>query len=169
MRRIPFLSAMSLTGSRDGEGGSYPEIIDELVAHGSSTKADSKELYRRMSFNVLISNVDDHLRNHGFLWSGKGWTLSPAYDLNPTPEDIKVRVLTTAITLDERTCSLDLLEEAAELFGLALPDARAIIKSVATANREWRTVARQTGATRAEMERMASAFEHDDLERALLL
>jgi serine/threonine-protein kinase HipA len=65
----------------------------------------------------LISNVDDHLRNHGFLWLGKnGWSLSPAYDLNPVPSDIKARVLTTNISLDEATCSLDLLESAAEYF-----------------------------------------------------
>jgi serine/threonine-protein kinase HipA len=67
----------------------------------------------------LISNVDDHLRNHGFLWLGKtGWSLSPAYDLNPVPTDLKARVLTTNIDLDEGTCSIDLLEAAAEYFGL---------------------------------------------------
>ena len=75
-----------------------------------------------MVFNVLISNVDDHLRNHGFLWLGRtGWSLSPAYDLNPTPTDLKARILTTNIDLDEGTCSLDLVENAAEYFGLGLP------------------------------------------------
>lgn len=65
--RIPFLSAMSMTGSRDGERGSYPELVDALAAHGSQAKEDARQLYRRMVFNVLVSNVDDHLRNHGFL------------------------------------------------------------------------------------------------------
>ena len=82
-QRIPFLSAMSLLQAKDGDRASYPEIVDELAQHGANTKADSEELFRRMIFNILISNVDDHLRNHGFLWTGKnGWILSPAYDLS---------------------------------------------------------------------------------------
>ena len=64
----PFLSAMSMTGSVDGERGSYPELVDALARHGAHAKADAEALYRRMVFNVLVSNVDDHLRNHGFLW-----------------------------------------------------------------------------------------------------
>ena len=88
--RIPFLSAMAMIGSKDGERGSYPEIVDVLTRHGAQAKADAQALYRRMVFNVLISNVDDHLRNHGFLWLGRtGWSLSPAYDLNPTPTDLE--------------------------------------------------------------------------------
>jgi serine/threonine-protein kinase HipA len=78
-QRVPFLSAMSITGSKDGQRGSYPEIVDALARHGAKSKADAQALYRRVAFNVLISNVDDHLRNHGFLWLGKtGWSLSPA-------------------------------------------------------------------------------------------
>jgi hypothetical protein len=83
--------------------------------------ADAAQLYRRVTFNVLVSNVDDHLRNHGFLWAGRdGWVLSPAYDLNPTPTDVKARILTTNIDLQDGTCSVDLLENAAEFFGLSL-------------------------------------------------
>lgn len=166
-RRIPFLSAMAMTGSKDGETGSYPEIVDALTQHGAQAKADAHALYRRVAFNVLISNVDDHLRNHGFLWLGRtGWSLSPIYDLNPTPTDLKARVLTTNIDLDEGTCSIDLLEEAAEYFGLGLSPARQIIKEVAIATATWREVAKEVGARAAEITRMASAFEHDDLERA---
>ena len=168
--RIPFLSAMSMTGSRDGQRGSYPEIVDALVAHGAQARADAQALYRRVAFNVLISNVDDHLRNHGFLWlDRRGWSLSPAYDLNPVPMDLKARILTTNIDLDEGTCSLDLLEAAAEYFSLGLPQARAIIKEVATVTTTWRDVARETGARHSDIRRMASAFEHDDLKRALVL
>jgi serine/threonine-protein kinase HipA len=168
--RIPFLSAMAMTGSKDGERGSYPEIVDALVKHGAQAKTDAHALYRRVAFSVLISNVDDHLRNHGFLWLGKkGWSLSPAYDLNPVPTDLKARVLTTNIDLDEGTCSIDLLEEAAEYFGLGLPAARAIIKEVATVTATWRTAARETGAKASDITRMASAFEHDDLQQALSL
>jgi serine/threonine-protein kinase HipA len=168
--RIPFLSAMSMTGSIDGERGSYPEIVDELARHGAQAKADAEALYRRVAFNVLVSNVDDHLRNHGFLWLGKaGWTLSPAYDLNPTPTDLKARILTTNIDLEEGSCSLDLVESAAEYFGLSLQRARTVISEVAQVTNAWREVASNVGASRAEIDRMASAFEHEDLEKGLAL
>ncbi|WP_422018738.1 type II toxin-antitoxin system HipA family toxin [Roseibium sp.] len=169
-KRIPFLSAMSMTGSRDGERGSYPEIVDALGGQGAQAKTDAAELYRRVAFNVLISNVDDHLRNHGFLWAGReGWTLSPAYDLNPTPVDLKARVLTTNINLDEGTCSVELLEGASEYFGLGIKAARLIIKEVAAATSTWRETAKELGARPAEINRMASAFEHDDQNKALKL
>lgn len=168
--RIPFLSAMAMMGAKDGERGSYPEIVDAIVQYGAQPKADVQALYRRVAFNVLISNLDDHLRNHGFLWRGKtGWSLSPAYDLNPVPTDVKARVLTTNIDLDEGTCSLDLLEAASGYFGLTLPLARTIIKEVAGVTATWRETAEAAGARSAEINRMASAFEHDDLKRALAL
>jgi len=168
--RIPFLSAMSMTGCRDGERGSYPELVDALTVHGAQAKEDARQLYRRVVFNVLVSNVDDHLRNHGFLWSGQGgWVLSPAYDLNPTPVDVKARILTTNIDLDEGTCSVELLQEAAEYFGLVAEQARTIIREVAEVTRTWQAVAAEVGAKRAEITRMASAFEHEDLQAALKL
>ena len=168
--RIPFLSAMAMTGSKDGEHGSYPEIVDVLAQHGAQAKTDAQALYRRVAFNVLISNVDDHLRNHGFLWRGKkGWSLSPVYDLNPVPTDLKARVLTTNIDLNEGTCSIDLLEAASPYFGLSLAAARTIIKEVAVVTATWRQTAQDVGARSAEITRMASAFEHDDLKRALAL
>jgi serine/threonine-protein kinase HipA len=168
--RIPFLSAMALTGSIDGQRASYPELVDALSRSGARAKADAHALYRRMVFNVLVSNVDDHLRNHGFLRLGRGgWSLSPAYDLNPTPIDVKARVLSTNIDLEEGTCSLDLAESAAGYFGLALSAARQIIREVGTAVSAWRDVAATVGARNAEINRMASAFEHDDLARALAL
>lgn len=168
--RIPFLSTMAMTGSTDGERGSYPEIADALARHGAQAKTDAQALYRRMVFNVLISNVDDHLRNQGFLWLGRtGWSLSPVYDLNPTPTDLKARILTTNIDLDEGTCSLDLVESASGYFGLGLAQARNAIKEVAAATATWRRVAKGVGLRAAEIDRMASAFEHDDLARALAL
>ena len=168
--RIPFLSALSMLGLRDGERGSYPELVDVLTQHGALAKQDAAQLYRRMVFNVLISNVDDHLRNHGFLWAGKsGWTLSPAYDLNPTPIDVRPRILTTNIDLDEGTCDLGLVESVAELFGLSPKPAREIIAQVGQATRAWRDVASEVGARPAEVRRMQSAFEHADLTRALAL
>jgi serine/threonine-protein kinase HipA len=165
--RIPFLSAMSMTGSADGERGSYPELVDALTRYGAHAKVDAAALYRRMVFNVLVSNVDDHLRNHGFLRLGKnGWSLSPAYDLNPTPTDVKPRILTTNIDLDEGTCSIDLVESVADFFGMTLAAARDIIREVGVAVAGWRTVAAAVGSRPSEINRMASAFEHEDLKRA---
>lgn len=168
--RIPFLSAMSMMTAKDGDRGSYPEMVDVLNEHGAQAKVDAPALFRRVAFNVLVSNVDDHLRNHGFLWMGRnGWSLSPAYDLNPVPADLKARVLTTNIDLDEGTCSIDLLEAAAGYFGLSLQSAREILKAVAGVTATWREEAKKVGARRAEINRMASAFEHEDLAQALAL
>lgn len=165
--REPFLSAMSMVGLADGERGSYPELVDALAANGAQARVDAQALFRRMVLNVLISNVDDHLRNHGFLWRGRtGWSLSPVYDLNPTPTDVRPRILTTNIDLEEATCSLDLVESAADLFGLRLAEARAVIGEVGRAVADWREVAAAIGARPAEIRRMASAFEHEDLGRA---
>jgi serine/threonine-protein kinase HipA len=168
--RIPFLSAMSMTGHMDGEHGSYLEIVDALTQHGARAKQDVHALYRRIVFNVLISNVDDHLRNHGFLWLDRnGWSLSPAYDLNPTPTDLKERILTTNIDYDDGTCSLDLLESVSEYFDHSLKEARAVIRQVADATKKWRVIAKEVKAPPSEIDRMASAFEHEELENALTL
>jgi len=118
-RRIPFLSAMSMLGSKDKETRSYLEIVDALRQHGAAPQADMEALWRRLVFNILISNTDDHLRNHGFLYEGQaGWRLSPAYDLNPVPTDIKPRILSTAINEDDNTASLALAIEVAGYFEL---------------------------------------------------
>jgi len=168
--RIPYLSALSMLGLTDGARSSYPELVDALTQFGAHAIDDVRELYRRVALTVLISNVDDHLRNHGLLWTGReGWTLSPVFDLNPTPVDVRARILTTAISPDDATCDLDLLLSAAEYFDLAPGPARDIVKEVATAVATWREVASALGARPPEIRRMESAFEHDDLRRALAL
>lgn len=169
-RRVPFLSAMSMLEARDHETRSYLEFVDALRQHGASAKTDMHALWRRIVFSLLISNTDDHLRNHGFLYIGPdGWRLAPAYDLNPVPTDIKPRVLTTAIDLDDDTASLDLALSVADYFLLTDDQARAIAGEVGRAVSNWRTEARALGLTRAEIDRMASAFEHNDLQAALAL
>ena len=166
--RRPFLSAMSILGLRDGQGASYPDMVDALIQFGSDARQDALELYRRMVFNVPISNVDDHLRNHGFLWSGQaGWILSPAYDLNPTPVDLKARILSTTIIPDDGTCDKELARSAAGYFNLSDGTARAVISEVAKVTKTWRDVAGRVGAMVSEISRMENAFEHDDLARAL--
>jgi serine/threonine-protein kinase HipA len=166
-RRIPFLSAMSMLGSKDNETRSYLEIVDALRQHGAAPKADMEALWRRLVFNILISNTDDHLRNHGFLYAGQdGWRLSPAYDLNPVPTDIKARILSTAINEDDNTASLPLAMDVAEYFELDADSAREIAAEVGKAVLKWRDVAARQGLTKAEIDRMASAFEHEDLKLA---
>lgn len=168
--RIPFLSGLAMLGLRDGQRGSYPELVDALTRYGARAREDARELYRRMVLNILISNVDDHLRNHGFLWSGqKGWILSPIYDLNPTPSDVRPRVLTTNINLDESTCDVDLALSSSEFFSLGTKEAKSMIKDVAVVAATWRAVAMAAGATQKEINRIASAFEHRDLTRSLSL
>lgn len=166
--RIPFLSAMSMLDRNDGQHGSYVEIADAIRAHSAATTADLLELWRRAVFTVLISNTDDHLRNHGFLHAGEqGWRLSPAYDLNPVPIDVAPRILSTALLEGEdRSASLELAFEAAGYFGIGADDARGIAADVARAVSQWREVARGAGATAADCDRMATAFEHDDLHAA---
>ncbi len=166
--RIPFLSSMSMLDARDNETRSYMEFVDSLRQHGAAPKQDMEALWRRIVFSILISNTDDHLRNHGFLWTGPaGWRLSPAYDLNPVPTDIKARVLTTAITLDDGTASLRLAYEVASYFGLTAKGARALAREVGKAVSSWRKEAGRLGLSKTEMDRMASAFEHDDLKAAV--
>jgi serine/threonine-protein kinase HipA len=166
--RIPFLSAMSMLGAHDNETRSYLEIVDALRQQGARAKADMHELWRRIVFTVLISNTDDHMRNHGFLYAGPdGWTLSPVYDLNPVPVDIKPRVLSTAIDFDDTNASLDIAMEVAEYFELGLDEARAIAGEVAHAVAGWRQKATALGLSKAACDRMSSAFDHDDLKAAL--
>ncbi len=166
--RVPFLSAMSMLGADDNESHSYLEIVDAIRRYGAEPNADVRGLWRRMVFNVLVSNTDDHLRNHGFLYEGgRGWRLSPAYDLNPVPTDVRERALSVAITLDDTTASLSLAMEVAEYFGLSLTDARRIAGEVGFAVSQWRQEASRAGIERAEIDRMASAFEHDDLRQSL--
>lgn len=166
--RVPFLSAMSMLGARDNETRSYMELVDALRQHGAGTRHDMEALWRRLVFIILISNTDDHLRNHGFLYAGpSGWRLSPAYDLNPVPADIKPRILTTAINEDDTTASLEVALDTADYFGLAAKNARVIAAEVGAAIKRWRHEALAFGLTMPQADRMASAFEHDDLALAL--
>ena len=93
--------------------------------------------------------------------------LAPAYDLNPTPTDLRQRILTTRISLDEATCDIELVRSVSEYFGLAIREADTIIGEVARATASWREVAGGAAASKREIERMASAFDHDDLRKAL--
>lgn len=166
-RRIPFVSALTALGAADGDSRSYIELLDLLRQDGVTPERDAAQLWRRMAFNILISNTDDHLRNHGYLREPGGWRLAPAYDLNPMPVDVKPRH--HALTIDEvdDASSLDTAFSVAAYFGLQLADARAIAAEVGGAVLAWRDVAHAHGLTAAQIDRMASAFEHEDLVKAV--
>lgn len=166
--RIPFLSAMSMLGAKDNESHSYLEIVDALRRYGATPKADMEALWRRIVFSVLISNTDDHLRNHGFLYTGgDGWRLSPAYDLNPVPTEMKPRILTTAINEDDGTASLALALSVAKYFELDEKNAGRIGREVGKAVSQWREEAARQGLSKNEIDRMVSAFEHEDSKQAI--
>jgi len=152
--RIHFSSAMNLLGLTDGDRSSYAEIADLMQRTGG----DPVELFRRMVVNISINNVDDHLRNHGFLRSGGSWELSPAYDVNPISKFEKAPQLCTAVVPDAFEASTELAIENAELFNLDKPGAKAICEEVAAAVGMWRSVAQSVGAPRREVEAIESAF-----------
>lgn len=165
--RIPFLSTMSLLGASDNETHSYLEIADALRQCSASPREDLVELWRRIVFSILISNVDDHLRNHGLLWDGPaGWRLSPAYDLNPTPADLRPRVLSLAVDDQDQTASLELAFQVAPHFGIDANTASRIAYQAGQAVSAWRIEAQRLRIRSAEINRMASAFEHEDLRLA---
>ncbi len=166
-RRIPFMSALTAIEGSDNEMRSYLEIAEFLRREGLEVNEDLGQLWRRIVFNMLVSNTDDHLRNHGFLREQNGWRLSPAYDLNPVPADVKPRVHALAIDETDGTASFDTAMEVAPMFGMTGQAARATAAEVGRAVRGWRDAAAGIGISANETERMSSAFDHDDLEAAI--
>lgn len=163
-KRIPFLSAMSMLGARDQEQHSYLEIAYALAQNGASPQEDMKELWRRIVFTIMVSNTDDHLRNHGFIYERyKGWRLSPAYDVNPTPIEIAPRILTTSIDFYDNSASLETAIRVAKHFRLKKEEALSITKEVASAVKQWGFVASAFGLSQRECDSMASAFVVEEI------
>lgn len=156
-RRRFFFSAMTLLGKRDGEGGSYLELAEFLSTRGSPVHraGDLHQLWTRVVFNILISNTDDHLRNHGFILETDGWRLAPAYDQNP---NLEKRTHTLAIDTSDTTPDLELALSTAEFYGLKAAEAQRIKDSVVTVVRTWSERARRLRLPRAETELMTNAF-----------
>ncbi len=159
-RRLHFASAMTLTGRQDGDdastGASYLEIARVLIDHGAQTDIDLQELWSRIVFNLMVSNTDDHLRNHGFiLVPGKGWRLSPAFDMNPVPH---AQGLKLNISQADNALDLDLARAVAPYFRVSVRDADGIIGRCLTVVRQWRTIAAHVGVRAQEQDFMAAAF-----------
>jgi len=161
-QRVPFLSAMSLLGLNDGDEATYTDIAECIRMYSSEPTADLHELWRRIVFSVLIGNLDDHLRNHGFLYDRDNqWRLSPAYDLNPVPLMEKARELTTWISEEGPDANLDIARRAAPFFALKEDRADAIIVEVSTALKGWQNTARQLGMSSADIAVYATAIQSD--------
>jgi serine/threonine-protein kinase HipA len=157
--RVGYVSAMTMLEATDGDGSSYPEIADVIETVSPQATDDMRQLWRRVAFSVLISNTDDHLRNHGFLrLSTAGWSLSPAFDLNPDPEPGD-KHLRTAITFDDDSASVGNLMDAREYFRLDADEAEAILDTVRAATDRWVNVAEENGLSPQEIAAMAPAFE----------
>jgi serine/threonine-protein kinase HipA len=160
--RIHFASAMTLSGRVDGDdassGASYLEIAEVITSHGAAARDDLQELWTRIAFNIMVSNVDDHLRNHGFLLHpDSGWRLSPAYDMNPVPDSTGL-----SLNIDESDNALDLglARSVAPYFRIKDAEARSIVARIADAVRGWPDVASALGISRSEQRELADAFRH---------
>ncbi len=156
-RRRFFVSALTLLDRQDGQGGSYLDLAEFLSTRGStrSRARDLRQLWTRAVFNILVSNTDDHLRNHGFILEPDGWRLAPAYDVNP---NVEKRDHALAIDATDTTGDVSLALATAKLYGLKAADASRILKSVEQAVRSWRVQAKALGLPRSEIELMAAAF-----------
>ena len=156
--RVHFASAMTLLGHIDGEdaaGASYLELMEFISRHGAAVEKDLEELWRRIVFSICVKNTDDHLRNHGFLLTEKGWLLSPAYDINPNEYG---KGLSLNITDADNSLDFDLAMEVAGYFRLSDEKANQIIKEISTVAKEWKKVAANFKISNAEQERMSAAF-----------
>ncbi|MBR2355528.1 MAG: HipA domain-containing protein [Kiritimatiellae bacterium] len=158
-RRVPFASAMTMLGCEDRQedgNGTYIDIAGFLMQHGAKPDADLPELWRRMAFSLLVSNTDDHLRNHGFIAENGRWRLSPAYDLNANlkrPQSLSLE-LDAGVPIE----GIDMLVEAAEYFRLGKKDANAQLERIRSAVAKWRNVAARLGIPRREQEEMSLCF-----------
>jgi serine/threonine-protein kinase HipA len=160
-RRLPFISGLTIIGAHESESTqqSYRRLAEQLRLFGSAPVHDAKELWRRMVFNILCNNTDDHLRNHGFLWDGKGWRLSPAYDIVPFPSVSLDRDLAIGVGRDGRRATLNNALSDVASFGLsrteAVSTALAMQKAVKTG---WEALFRRNGFPTAEIERLRNCF-----------
>lgn len=158
-RRKHFASAMTLLGLTDGcnaqTGNGYLDIVDFILQHCCDVEANLQQLYRRVAFNIAIHNSDDHFRNHGFLLTPKGWTLAPAYDLNPTFNDHQSLLINATTNRSD----LQLLLASSEEYMISKEEATRIIEEVKDGVSQWRSMATRIGIAKREMDLFAQVFE----------
>ncbi len=165
--RIHYVSAQTFIGAEHADAAYYTDIADALRTHAENARAQLTELFRRILFTILVSNNDDHLKNHGLLHVGGGrWALSPAFDINPQPH--RHRHLETGISeLSGNAASIEAALNAADFFGIAADDAAAMLRGmVETISERWPARCRETGMSSAQIKRLAPAFEHEETRAA---
>lgn len=159
-RRIHFASAMSLSGLSDGDnagtGHGYLDIVDFILQSCTDVEANLKELFCRVAFNICIGNSDDHFRNHAFLLTSKGWTLSPAYDMNPTFNEYQ----SLLISRSSNKADLNILLDACEDYMLNKTTATQIIAEVAGTVKGWKSLTATLGISQREMDMFGEVFEN---------
>lgn len=141
-------------GCNADSGHGYLDIVDFIVQSGCDVENNLKELYRRVAFNICVGNSDDHFRNHGFLLTSRGWTLSPAYDMNPTTNEYQ----SILITASSSRADLNLLLDAAESYMISRKDAEIIIREVVEAVSTWESLATRLGIVRREFSLFEKRF-----------
>ena len=167
--RVGYASAMTMLEASDGDQRSYLEIAEVIEERSTAATAELRQLWRRVAFSILISNTDDHLRNHGFLHEhGDSWMLSPAFDLNPNPQP-GPKDLSTAIDYTDTRASVNTLMRVAAYFRLDASDALEVLATVTRAVARWRTVAKSHGLLQHDLDAMEPAFEHAETEQARAL
>ena len=158
-KRIHFASAMTLLGLNDGNnantGHGYLDIVDFILQNCTNVEDNLQELYRRVAFNICVGNTDDHFRNHGFLLTAKGWTLSPAYDMNPSLNEYQSLLINSS----NNKSDLNELLNSCEEYMLQKQLAQQIISEVLNAVKKWRLLATRLGIMKSEQERFATVFE----------
>ena len=160
-QRILFISAATLLGLSPDQSACYTMIADAIRQHGDEVTRDLHELWRRMVFGLLVSNCDDHARNHGFLMHDPGrWSLSPAYDLNPVPEIERAQLNKTAISEDDNEPSLHDAMRVAARFALQPKQAKQILRQVFDAVQSWRETGRKLRIKAGTLSAYESAFDH---------
>lgn len=161
--RIHFASALTMLSYMDGEdhseSASYLELANFLIRNGANVNEDLEELWKRIVFSICVSNTDDHLRNHGFILSKHGWSLSPAYDVNPNEDGAGLRL---NITTDDNALELQLAMDVAEYFRLPGERARDLIHKIKSAVKNWRSVAKSFGIKKEELDIKSKAFSRAD-------
>ena len=166
--RIPYVSAATLLGAdpADSQEHFYTEMVDALRKYGADAQADIEELWQRMAYFVLITNVDDHLHNHGFLHANRGqWRLAPAFDINPFPD--RVRELKTWISEDTGPeATIEALLSVLPYFRISRGRANEILRRIERAISQWRKTGLALGMTNHELDQFADAFEHPEREAA---
>ena len=158
-KRIHFASAMSLLGLGDGDnatsGHGYLDIVDFIIQNCTDVERNLQELYRRVAFNICIGNSDDHFRNHGFLLTAKGWTLSPAYDMNPTLNEYQSLLISST----SNKADLSVLLDACEDYMLNRKTAEKIVSKVVEAVKEWREIAIRQGVSKREIDMFSGVLD----------